>query len=79
MILNYFFLVTTSSSKEDLRGRTSVHLSLDLSQTGKLNLDLSPQDFYKLCLEMEKAKLQLEMLLKTSSKEPADKGSDSKN
>jgi hypothetical protein len=61
------FAVTTSSSKEDLRGRTLVHLSLDLSESGKLNLDLPPTEFYKLCLEMERAKFQLELLLKTSA------------
>ena len=63
---NFPFAVTTSSSKEDLRGRTLVHLSLDLSESGKLNLDLPPHEFYKLCLEMERAKFQLELLLKNS-------------
>ena len=57
--------VTTSSSQGDVgKGRTLVHLSLDLSKKEKLDLDLSPDDFYKLCLELEKAKYQLEVLVK---------------
>ena len=58
-----YLAVTSSSSQKDLRGRSQVHLSLDLSQSEQLNLDLSPDEFYKLCLEMEKAKMQLELLL----------------
>lgn len=65
--------MTTSASEASLAGRTLVHLWLDLSAEGKkLNLDLTPDDFYKLCLEMEKAKFQLEVLLKNTKAEECD-------
>ena len=51
------------------KGRTSIHLSLDLSEKKeKIHLDLSPDEFYKLSLELEKAKYQLEALFKGSSR-----------
>lgn len=58
--------MTTSASDTNLAGRTLVHFSLLDSCEKKLNLDLTPDDFYKLCLEMEKAKFQLEVLLKNT-------------
>ena len=62
----FLFLVITDSNKtQDLRGQTVVNFNLELlsPQQRKVNLNLSPEEFYNLCLEMEKAKLQLEMIL----------------
>lgn len=40
-----------------------VHFTLTMSKGQKVDLVLSPGDFYKVFLEMDKARLQLETLL----------------
>ena len=47
-----------------MKGRITVHFSLELSNGEKLTMDLPPEEFYKFCIEVEKGKQQLQLLTK---------------
>ena len=62
------FSVTTASSRgEDLKGRITLHFSVELSNGENLSMDLPPEEFYKFCLEVEKGKQQLQLLTTTNT------------
>ena len=66
----HLFVVTTSASgmREDLKGRITIHFSVELSNGENLDMDLPPEEFYQFCLEVEKAKQQLQLLTSGESK-----------
>ena len=67
--------VTAASSQEEREGRTFLHFKLSFqkdteSQSGKVekvHLDLTPQEFFKVLHEMERAKNNLEALIGSSA------------
>ena len=63
MYVSILIVITDSNKPQDLRGQTVVNFKLELSPNSKVDLNLSPEEFYRLFLEMEKAKLQMEMIL----------------
>ena len=64
-----YFSVTTASStmREDVKGRITLHFSVELSNGENLAMDLPPEEFYKFCLEVEKGKQQLQLLTTTTT------------
>ena len=67
--------MTAASSQEDREGRTFLHFKLSFQKESegtsgkveKVHLDMTPQEFFKVLHEMERAKNNLEALIGSSA------------